>query len=183
MQQLTIYLQKCDGAKPVCGPCRRHPKEDECEYADGPGRSRTKALEEQVLRLEARLQELENPEATTPSVKLHDPYHQFNETQRLSRSPPIFITPDSAPFAPLSPFSPTSTSSSLPSGRLWQTFSALNPQTELAGSSEASPVRLPPFVSPFLGNEVSTRTPKSRPITVIDSNFRNLLISFYRTCK
>ncbi|RXW23877.1 hypothetical protein EST38_g1966 [Candolleomyces aberdarensis] len=129
---------KCDGVKPVCGPCRRHPKEDECEYADGPGRSRTKALEEQVSRLEARLQELENPDSTTPSVKLHDPYAQYHETQRMSKSPPLFIPPDPAPFAPLSPFSPTSTSSSLPSG---------------SSGSSSSPLRNIPYNSPFLGNE------------------------------
>lgn len=130
---------KCDGAKPVCGPCRRHPKEDECEYSDGPGRSRTKALEEQVLRLESRLQELENPEASTPSVKLHDPYAQYHELERLSRSPPIIIPPEPAPYAPLSPFSPTSTSSSLPSGS--------------SGASSQSPLRYMHSNSPFLGAE------------------------------
>ncbi|KAF7289180.1 hypothetical protein MIND_01379100 [Mycena indigotica] len=65
---------KCDGVKPVCGPCRKHPKDDECEYNDGPTRSRTKALEDMVQRLEARLHELEHPEETTPSVTLYDPY-------------------------------------------------------------------------------------------------------------
>ncbi|KAF6761603.1 hypothetical protein DFP72DRAFT_987787 [Ephemerocybe angulata] len=159
------WKENADGSKPICGPCRRHPKEDECEYSDGPGRSRTKALEEQVLRLEARLQELENPEATTPSVKLHDPYAQYHETQRLSRSPPIFIPQDTAPFAPLSPFSPTSTSSSLPSGRHWNTFSALKPDTEPTGSSgsSSSPLRHNPFNSPFLGAEVCRGVDKFLP--------------------
>ncbi|KAJ7063734.1 hypothetical protein C8F01DRAFT_88862 [Mycena amicta] len=49
---------KCDGARPICGPCSKHPKDDECEYTDGP----------------ARLQELERPEENTPSVTLYDPY-------------------------------------------------------------------------------------------------------------
>ncbi|KAJ7796518.1 hypothetical protein B0H14DRAFT_3494705 [Mycena olivaceomarginata] len=65
---------KCDGMKPICGPCRKSPKDDECEYSDGPARSRTKALEDTVQRLEARLHELEHPEDTTPSVTLYDPY-------------------------------------------------------------------------------------------------------------
>jgi hypothetical protein len=164
--------QKCDGNKPVCGPCRRHPKEDECEYSDGPGRSRTKALEEQVLRLEARLQELENPEATTPSVKLHDPYAQYHELQRLSRSPPIIIPPEPAPYAPLSPFSPTSTSSSLPSGRHWNTFAALKPKTEptgSSGSSSHSPLRYLPSSSPFLGAEVCFSSPLPQHSVLIAS--------------
>lgn len=127
---------KCDGVKPICGPCRRHPKDDECEYSDGPGRSRTKVLEDTVTRLEARLQELENPEATTPSVTLHDPYNHFRDPQRPSKSPPLFI-PETIPFGPLSPFSPTSTSSSLPSG---------------SSGSSTSPARR--FASsPFLGAE------------------------------
>ncbi|EAU90494.2 hypothetical protein CC1G_00878 [Coprinopsis cinerea okayama7 len=147
---------KCDGVKPVCGPCRRHPKEDECEYSDGPGRSRTKALEDQVSRLEARLQELENPDASTPSVKLHDPYAHYNETQRISKSPPLYIPAEpTMTLAPLSPFSPTSTSSSLPSGRHWNTFSALHANTESTGSSgpSTSPIRPLPATSPFLGAE------------------------------
>lgn len=151
---------KCDGSKPICGPCLRHPKDDACEYSDGPGRSRTKALEDQVSRLEARLQELENPEASTPSVKLHDPY-ALHEPRKISRSPPpqLFLPVDTMlTVGPLSPFSPTSTSSSLPSGRHWNTFSALKANTELTGSSgpsgpSKSPLRQLPTNSPFLGTE------------------------------
>ena len=55
-----------------------------------------------MSRLEARLQELENPDASTPSVRLHDPYAHFHETKRLSRSPPLLVTPESAlSLAPL----------------------------------------------------------------------------------
>ncbi|KAJ7478668.1 hypothetical protein B0H11DRAFT_2234126 [Mycena galericulata] len=125
---------KCDGQKPMCGPCRKHPKDDECEYSDGPARSRTKALEDTVSRLEARLHELEHPEESTPSVKLYDPYSQFNAPQ-LTVSPPQSnirslpntpysqlprlhspsnSSPDSPGFAPLSPFSPPSTTASTP---------------------------------------------------------------------
>ncbi|KAF7323409.1 Zn(2)-C6 fungal-type domain-containing protein [Mycena chlorophos] len=65
---------KCDGTRPICGPCRRSPKDDPCEYTDGPARSRTRALEDTVQRLEQRLLELERPEASAPSITLHDPY-------------------------------------------------------------------------------------------------------------
>ncbi|KAJ3872732.1 hypothetical protein F5051DRAFT_479614, partial [Lentinula edodes] len=71
---------KCDGARPICGPCRRTPKDDPCEYADGPGRSRVHALEETVSRLEARLREYEHPEET-PAMVLHDPYQYGQGTQ------------------------------------------------------------------------------------------------------
>lgn len=126
---------KCDGAKPICGPCKLHPRDDECEYADGPGRSRTKVLEDTVSRLEARLLELENPEASTPSVLLHDPYRGYS--QRLSTSPPVHIPETSLVFGQLSPFSPTSTTSSLPSG---------------SSGSSTSPIRLPVSM-PFAGYE------------------------------
>ncbi|KAF8967602.1 hypothetical protein BDZ97DRAFT_1978162 [Flammula alnicola] len=147
---------KCDGERPICGPCQAHPRDDECEYADGPGRSRTKVLEDTVSRLEARLLELENPESSTPSVTLHDPYHSFKD-HRLSKSPPLHIPEPSTVFSPLSPFSPSSTTSSLPSGRHWNTFSTLEPNTELSGSSgsSTSPVRYP-IAMPYIGNEVSS---------------------------
>ncbi|KAG6856126.1 hypothetical protein H0H87_007281, partial [Tephrocybe sp. NHM501043] len=128
---------KCDGVKPVCGPCRKHPKDDDCEYADGPGRSRTKVLEDTVSRLEARLHELEHPDETTPSVTLHDPYSTYRES--LAKLPPSLSIPEARPsFDPLSPFSPTSTSSSLPSHRPWRTFGALEATTESVGSSGSS---------------------------------------------
>ncbi|KAJ4474290.1 hypothetical protein J3R30DRAFT_3707084 [Lentinula aciculospora] len=53
---------KCDGVKPVCGSCTRLPREEDCEYAGGP--SRTKELEQRVTRLKARVRELESPEIT-----------------------------------------------------------------------------------------------------------------------
>ncbi|KAJ7814481.1 hypothetical protein B0H13DRAFT_1924806 [Mycena leptocephala] len=86
---------KCDGTKPICGPCRKRPKDDECEYSEGPTRSRTKALEETVRRLEARLHELEHPEDATPSVTRYDPLAPWFPPQRTispsypSRSLPI----------------------------------------------------------------------------------------------
>jgi hypothetical protein len=35
-----IYVTEGDSVKLTCGPCRKHPKSDECEYSDGLTRSR-----------------------------------------------------------------------------------------------------------------------------------------------
>ncbi|KZT10470.1 uncharacterized protein LAESUDRAFT_755967 [Laetiporus sulphureus 93-53] len=64
---------KCDGARPICGPCIRSNREFDCEYTDGPTRSPTQVLEDNISRLEARIYELEHPETVTPSVTLYDP--------------------------------------------------------------------------------------------------------------
>ncbi|KAF5326746.1 hypothetical protein D9619_003988 [Psilocybe cf. subviscida] len=106
---------KCDGEKPICGTCRRHPRDDECRYyvdglgrskrkmleyqhyADEPEKSKRKMLEDAVSRLEARLLELENPQRSSPSVP--DPYHwmgtdtEFTESRGHSASPYQFPTP------------------------------------------------------------------------------------------
>ncbi|KAF8344517.1 hypothetical protein F5887DRAFT_970299 [Amanita rubescens] len=92
---------KCDGVKPTCGPCRRHPKEDDCEYSDGPTRSRTQILEETVTRLETRLYELEHPNETTPAVTLHDPYTRLHEGEPRTYSPPLLTFSDSGSGARL----------------------------------------------------------------------------------
>ncbi|KAF7312833.1 hypothetical protein MKEN_00967000 [Mycena kentingensis (nom. inval.)] len=111
---------KCDGAKPVCGPCLRHPKDDDCEYNDGPNRSRTKALEDTVSRLEARLHELENPDASAPSVTLYDPYTPYPPPPPPGRLsiPSQFRhqhrTSQHSPEPHLAPLSPPSTTSSTP---------------------------------------------------------------------
>ncbi|KAG7443443.1 uncharacterized protein BT62DRAFT_1078508 [Guyanagaster necrorhizus] len=106
---------KCDGTKPVCGPCLRHPKDDPCEYADSPRRSRTKVLEDQVARLEARLKDLEQPDQS-PSVTLHDPYsndpYQNVQVQSLAGYAPS--TSDTFAQSPSSPYS-ASTSLSITS--------------------------------------------------------------------
>lgn len=111
----NFIYQKCDGTKPVCGPCLRHPKDDPCEYADSPRRSRTKVLEDQVARLEARLKDLEQPEQS-PSVTLHDPYsndpYQDIQMQSLTTYPPS--TSETFSHSPSSPYS-VSTSLSITS--------------------------------------------------------------------
>ncbi|KAJ6593123.1 hypothetical protein B0H19DRAFT_1365280 [Mycena capillaripes] len=103
---------KCDGQKPICGPCRQHPKDDECEYLDGPARSRTKALEDTVQRLEARLHELEHPEDSTPSVMLSLPNTPYHQLPRLLS--PFSSFPESQRYTPLFPFSPPSTTATTP---------------------------------------------------------------------
>ncbi|KAK6980551.1 hypothetical protein R3P38DRAFT_3334213 [Favolaschia claudopus] len=104
---------RCDGIKPVCGTCRKGPRHDDCEYSDGPARSRTKALEDTVRRLEARLYELEHSESSKPSVRLCDPYGpQF--PPQLSMMPSYAGSSSSSlldiPFQVLGVLSPTESS-------------------------------------------------------------------------
>lgn len=63
---LTHIIQKCDGSKPVCGPCARLPKDDLCEYTDGP--SRTQELQAAIHRLQVRLEELEGSPSSSGST-------------------------------------------------------------------------------------------------------------------
>ncbi|KAG6334035.1 hypothetical protein ID866_5052 [Astraeus odoratus] len=65
---------RCDGLRPTCTQCIRGDRAMDCEYTDGNRRPRTLDLEEEVARLQSRIQELENPGSTAPSVTLHDPY-------------------------------------------------------------------------------------------------------------
>ncbi|KAJ6593111.1 hypothetical protein B0H19DRAFT_1365272 [Mycena capillaripes] len=119
----SLFLKiRCDGQKPICGPCRKHPKDDECKYS-GPARSRTKALEDTVQRLEARLRELERSEDYTPSVLAYPQLSSISPSypssskplpdtpdNRLPRLlPPSRAYPESQAYSPLSPFLPPST--------------------------------------------------------------------------
>ncbi|PBK70072.1 hypothetical protein ARMSODRAFT_123581 [Armillaria solidipes] len=86
---------RCDGVRPVCGPCARARRPDDCQYTDNQGRSRMEILEENISRVQARIQELEGPESSGSSVLLHSPYTQTStNTTRPSR----VSTP--SPFAP-----------------------------------------------------------------------------------
>ncbi|KAJ7122217.1 hypothetical protein C8R44DRAFT_705188 [Mycena epipterygia] len=49
---------KCDGVRPVCGQCKRVPKEDQCEFTDT--MSRTQELESTVFHLQSRLNALQS---------------------------------------------------------------------------------------------------------------------------
>ncbi|KAJ7782458.1 hypothetical protein DFH07DRAFT_790706 [Mycena maculata] len=118
---------KCDGQKPICGPCRKHPKDDECEYSDGQARSRTKALEDTVARLEARLHELEHPEDPTPAV--HDPYMQYSPPPQLTRSSSYASSSSFRSHSPYSPPSSPSSFGSSPLGIFDSRGSAMTPES------------------------------------------------------
>lgn len=63
--------------QPICGPCSNDNRPDDCEYRDPHGFSRTRYLEENIRRLEARLRDLENPvHSDSRSIGLHLPYTQ-----------------------------------------------------------------------------------------------------------
>ncbi|KAI0311531.1 hypothetical protein OF83DRAFT_750494 [Amylostereum chailletii] len=78
---------KCDGTRPVCGPCARSNRSDDCEYTDGQGRTRSQMLEDTISRLEARIQELEHPEVSTSSVTLHHPHSSYSHGLHTSPAP------------------------------------------------------------------------------------------------
>jgi hypothetical protein len=73
------FSKRCDGVRPICGQCDRANRPDDCEYTDGQGRSRTQILEENISRLEARIQELENPADSMTPIVLHQPYIQSEQ--------------------------------------------------------------------------------------------------------
>ncbi|KAH9918952.1 uncharacterized protein B0H18DRAFT_1120056 [Fomitopsis serialis] len=127
---------KCDGARPVCGPCTRTNREYDCEYTDGPTRSPTQLLEDNVARLEARIYELEHPESVAPSVTLHDP-----RTATAQAGPSLQLTP-------------VATSSTAAAGPSTQGTAYLIPQatpvTALDATSEPSPDVVQMLVGFFL---------------------------------
>ncbi|KAK0464285.1 uncharacterized protein EV420DRAFT_1035819 [Desarmillaria tabescens] len=73
---------KCDGMKPVCGPCSSSDAFHDCEYVERGGSSMTQALEAQIAILESRIQELEQ---TGPMNRLGN-INQSNQSTRLDFS-------------------------------------------------------------------------------------------------
>ncbi|KAF7341875.1 Zn(2)-C6 fungal-type domain-containing protein [Mycena sanguinolenta] len=64
---------KCDGAKPLCGPCATCPSAfSDCEYTAN-GRSHSQILEEQISILQTRIEELERPDQPRSFVSLSKP--------------------------------------------------------------------------------------------------------------
>ncbi|KAJ7891668.1 hypothetical protein B0H14DRAFT_1059779 [Mycena olivaceomarginata] len=103
---------RCDGARPVCTPCTRVPKDDRCEYTDT--MSRTQELERTVHRLQSRLNELESGAGSS-----NYPAHSLSRglpgpsSDRSARSSPFSesssdISPTFSNFASGSRFSPSS---------------------------------------------------------------------------
>ncbi|KAJ7473914.1 hypothetical protein B0H11DRAFT_2429868, partial [Mycena galericulata] len=61
------YLQKCDGAKPMCGPCAKYSTTfSDCEYTEE-GISHAQMLEDQISILQTRIEELESPNRSSVS--------------------------------------------------------------------------------------------------------------------
>ncbi|KAF8184682.1 hypothetical protein BJ912DRAFT_974338 [Pholiota molesta] len=58
----------------ICTQCDRAGRAEDCEYTTGQERSTVQILEENISRLEARIQELQNPDVASTSVTLHQPY-------------------------------------------------------------------------------------------------------------
>jgi hypothetical protein len=109
---LTSYPQRCDGTKPSCQQCVRAKKGDACEYDDGKGKTRTQLLRENIVRLEQRIRELEDPEYISPAVTLYDPHAH----SRSGSSSSSFSSPGDTSFsASHSPF-PSGASSVFSSG-------------------------------------------------------------------
>ncbi|KAA1474254.1 hypothetical protein DENSPDRAFT_319494 [Dentipellis sp. KUC8613] len=97
---------KCDGQRPVCGQCERAGKPEDCGYVDSQTRSRTQILEENIAQLEARIEELENPEVAQALVKLHDPLGKAYEAHHRSSSSISYVPSshsDSGPSGTTSP--------------------------------------------------------------------------------
>ncbi|KAJ7099277.1 hypothetical protein B0H15DRAFT_796964 [Mycena belliarum] len=151
---------KCDGQKPICGPCRKHPKDDDCEYSDGPARSRTKALEDTVARLEARLHELEHPEDSTPAVTLHDPYpHSQYPPYPPYPDPPLSMSSPGAPPQLTISLSPAGATQSLPNTPFHALPRLLSPAASGSGSSpDSQGAGLAPL-SPFSPPRASPPSP------------------------
>ncbi|KAJ7437288.1 hypothetical protein B0H11DRAFT_2362125 [Mycena galericulata] len=58
---------KCDGAKPMCGPCAKYSTTfSDCEYTEE-GISHAQMLEDQISILQTRIEELESPNRSTVS--------------------------------------------------------------------------------------------------------------------
>jgi hypothetical protein len=87
-KKLSIFdfEQRCDGKHPICSQCDRACRAEDCEYTTGQERSKVQILEDNISRLEARIQELQNPHGpvsrdlhapqtpATTAMRLHQPY-------------------------------------------------------------------------------------------------------------
>ena len=63
---ICLYIQKCDGIRPICSQCVKANREAECQYHDKKQISRTQLLQQKVAKLEARLRELESEQSDSP---------------------------------------------------------------------------------------------------------------------
>ncbi|KAJ7700836.1 hypothetical protein B0H17DRAFT_1005364 [Mycena rosella] len=79
---------RCDSVRPICGPCTRAARFEDCEYVDGAyATSNVQQLEESIHRIQHRIMDLERPRNTSPHVStLKNPYSGNSEGH--SRNPP-----------------------------------------------------------------------------------------------
>ncbi|KAJ7042034.1 hypothetical protein C8F04DRAFT_1297454 [Mycena alexandri] len=64
---------RCDAARPICGPCSRAERFEDCEYEGGEV-SGVHKLEESILQVRARIMNLENPGVFPPQASLKTPH-------------------------------------------------------------------------------------------------------------
>ncbi|KAJ7491065.1 hypothetical protein FB451DRAFT_1023386, partial [Mycena latifolia] len=95
---------RCDSVRPICGPCSRAQRFEDCEYVDGPGGiSRVRQLEESIQQVQNRIMDLERPRNTPQgSVVLQNPYRSNNAKQSHINHPPKHI--DSPRLDAFSPY-------------------------------------------------------------------------------
>ncbi|KAJ6550166.1 hypothetical protein B0H19DRAFT_1298687 [Mycena capillaripes] len=117
---------RCDGARLVCGPCTRVPKDDPCEYTDT--MSRTRKLGDTVWRLRTRLNELQS--GTSPS-----------NYARRSHSIGLYTSSDHSSRS--SPFSESSSSDVSPTFNTFITGSQSSPSSENSSRSSQLELRHP----------------------------------------
>ncbi|KIK03688.1 hypothetical protein K443DRAFT_5176 [Laccaria amethystina LaAM-08-1] len=76
---------KCDGVRPVCGPCENFYISKDCEYGVDNTRTQTEILEDQISHLEERINRRMNPVASSSRpITLHNPY----SSRTATNSPP-----------------------------------------------------------------------------------------------
>ncbi|KAJ6612523.1 hypothetical protein B0H10DRAFT_291673 [Mycena sp. CBHHK59/15] len=75
---------KCDSIRPICGPCSRACRSEDCEYMDGGGTSNMQRLEENISRIQTRIMDLEHPGHAPPTVMLRNPYNDCHYQQSFS---------------------------------------------------------------------------------------------------
>ncbi|KAH8112465.1 hypothetical protein DFH11DRAFT_1511752 [Phellopilus nigrolimitatus] len=78
---------KCDGARPVCAQCGRRRRPD-CEYTDD-GPSCTQILEADLMRLQARLKELENHKADREDQRSENSLRSPDNAGPIAREPDV----------------------------------------------------------------------------------------------
>ncbi|KAJ7700837.1 hypothetical protein B0H17DRAFT_1247551, partial [Mycena rosella] len=66
---------RCDSVRPICGPCSRAHRFEDCEYLEGGGTSKVQLLEENIHRIQSRIMDLEiSGGPPTGSGANRDPY-------------------------------------------------------------------------------------------------------------